>query len=148
VTDDAFDISLGYPGGTRAVLRSTMLAAAPRPRFVVHATRGGYCKHSFDPQEANLRRGYIPQDKPWGGEPEENWGVLTLHDGTNVTERRIPSATCDYRDFYANVRDAILGKAALAVTPQHALNVMCALELSRKSSEQGRTISWAEAAAL
>jgi scyllo-inositol 2-dehydrogenase (NADP+) len=148
VTDDAFDIFLRYPGGTRAVLRSTMLAASPRPRFAIHGTRGGYSKHSFDPQEANLRRGYIPQDKPWGAEPEENWGVLTLHDGTNVTERRIPSGTGDYRDFYANVRDAILGKGALAVKPQHALNVMWALELSRKSSEQGRTISWAEAAAL
>lgn len=148
VADDAFDIFLRYPGSTRAVLRSTMLAASPRPRFVIHATRGGYSKHSFDPQEANLRRGYIPQDRPWGEEPEENWGVLTLHDGTNVTERRIPSGTGDYRDFYANVRDAILGKAALAVTPQYALNVMRALELSRKSSEQGRTISWAEAAAL
>ena len=148
VTDDAFDIFLRYPGGARAVLRSTMLAASPRPRFVIHATRGGYCKHSFDPQEANLRRGHIPEDRPWGEEPEENWGVLTLHDGTNVSERRIPSGTGDYRDFYANVRDAVLGKAALAVTPQHALHVMRALELSRRSSEQGRTISWAEAAAL
>ncbi len=148
VTDDAFDIFLRYPGGTRAVLRSTMLAAAPRPRFVIHGTRGGYCKHSFDPQEANLRRGYIPQDKPWGEETEENWGVLTLNDGTDVTERRIPSGTGDYRDFYANVRDAILDKAALAVTPQHALNVMWALELSRKSSEQGRTLSWADTSAF
>jgi predicted dehydrogenase len=148
VTDDAFDIFLRYPGGARAVLRSTMLAASPRPRFVIHATRGGYCKHSFDPQEANLRRGHIPQDRPWGEEPEGDWGVLTLHDGTNVSERRIPSGTGDYRDFYANVRDAILGKAALAVTPQDALHVMRALELSRRSSEQGRTISWAEAAAL
>ena len=147
VTDDAFDIFLRYPGGTRAALRSTMLAAAPRPRFVLHSTRGGYFKHSFDPQEANLRRGYIPQDKPWGAEPEENWGVLTLNDGTNITERRIPSGTGDYRDFYANVRDAILGKAALAVTPQHALNVMRALELSRESSERGCTIPWARAAA-
>jgi predicted dehydrogenase len=148
VTDDAFDIFLRYPGGTRAVLRSTMLAAPPRPRFVIHGTRGGYCKHSFDPQEANLRRGYIPQDKPWGEEAEENWGVLTLNDGTDVTERRIPSGPGDYRDFYANVRDAILGKAALAVTPQHALNVMWALELSRKSSEQGRALSWADVSAL
>jgi len=147
VTDDAFDIFLRYPGGTRAALRSTMLAAAPRPRFVLHGTRGGYFKHSFDPQEANLRRGYIPRDKPWGAEPEENLGVLTLNDGTNITERRIPSGTGDYRDFYANVRDAILGKAALAVTPQHTLNVMRAIELSRESSERGCTIPWARAAA-
>jgi predicted dehydrogenase len=147
VTDDAFDIFLRYPDGTRAVLRATMLAATPRPRFVLHGTRGAYCKQSFDPQEANLRRGHIPQGEAWGAEPEANWGVLTLHDGTNVTEQRIPSATGDYRDFYANVRDTILGKAAFAVTPQHALDVMRALELSRESSERGCTISWSCAAA-
>ena len=147
VTDDAFDIFRRYRGSTRAVLRATMLGAASRPRFVLHGTRGAYCKHSFDPQEANLRRGYIPQGEAWGAEPEENWGVLTLNDGTNVTERRMASAKGDYRDFYANVRDAILGKAALAVTPQHALNVMRALEISRESSERGCTISWGGAVA-
>jgi len=51
------------------------LAAAPRPRFVLLGTLGSFVKQAFDPQEMNLRRGYIPEDKPWGDEPEENWGV-------------------------------------------------------------------------
>jgi scyllo-inositol 2-dehydrogenase (NADP+) len=140
VTDDAFDILLHYPHSLRAVLRSTMLAASPRPRFVIHGTRGGFFKQSFDPQENNLRRGEIPKDAPWGAEPEEDWGVLTVYDGENPTQRRIPSGTGDYRDFYANVRDAILGKAKLAVTPEWALDVMRILELARESSEKRRTI--------
>ncbi len=140
VTDDAFDILLHYPGGLRAVLRSTMLAVSPRPRFVLHGTRGGFFKQSFDPQENNLRRGEIPKDAPWGAEPEEDWGVLTLHDGETTTQRRIPSGTGDYRDYYANVRDAILGKAELAVTPEWALDVMRVLELARESSEKGCTV--------
>jgi scyllo-inositol 2-dehydrogenase (NADP+) len=146
VTDDAFDIVLHYPGGMRALLRATMLAASPRPRFVLHGTRGGFFKQSFDPQEANLRRGSIPKDAPWGAEPEADWGVLTVYDGENPTQRRIPSGTGDYRDFYANVRDAILGKATLAVTPQHALDVMRMLELARQSSQTGTTIPWKSAA--
>jgi len=142
LADDAFDITLHYPKGMRAVLRSSILAAAPRPRFVLLGTQGSFVKQAFDPQEMNLRRGFIPDDKPWGYEPEENWGVLTIPAGETFEQRRIPSATCDYRDYYANVRDAILGRAALAVTPDYALDVMRLLELARASSEQRRTLSW------
>ena len=52
----------------------------------------------------------------------------------------IPSRNCDYRDFYANLRDAILGKADLAVSPQWALNVMSILELCEESSRRRCTI--------
>ncbi len=99
-------------------------------------------KQAFDPQEANLRRGYIPADTAWGAEPEENWGVLTVSSGDSFEQRRVPSAACDYRDYYSNVRDAILGGAALAVTPEYALDVMRMLELARESSQKRRTIPW------
>jgi scyllo-inositol 2-dehydrogenase (NADP+) len=141
--DDAFDITLHYSKGMRAVLRSSILAAAPRPRFVLLGTQGSFVKQAFDPQEMNLRRGLIPDGKPWGYEPEENWGVLTTPAGESFEQRRIPSAACDYRDYYANVRDAILGKAALAVTPEYALDVMRMLELARASSERQCTLPWA-----
>jgi predicted dehydrogenase len=139
--DDAFDIMFHYPRGMRAVLRSSILAAAPRPRFVLHGTQGSFVKQTFDPQEANLRRGYIPAAKAWGAEPEESWGVLTVPAGDTFTQRRIPSAACDYRDYYANVRDALLGKAKLAVTPEWSVNVMCLLEMARESGERRRTIA-------
>src|SRR5207253_702317 len=111
--DDAFDITLHYLSGMRAVLRSSILAAAPRPRFVLFGTQASFVKQSFDPQEMNLSRGFIPADKPWGYQPEEDWGVLTVPRGDSFEQRRIPSATCDYRDYYSNLRDAILGRAAL-----------------------------------
>ena len=142
VADDAFDIMLHYPHGLRAVLRSTILAATPRPRFVLHGTNGSLVKHTFDPQENNLRHGRILPDAPWGAEQEENWGVLTIPGGDGFTQRRIPSSTCDYRDYYANVRDALLGKAELAVTPEWALNVMRLLEMARESSKKRCTIPW------
>jgi len=142
VVDDSFDIVFHYRAAMRAVLRSTMLAATPRPRFLVYGTEASFVKHTIDPQEMNLRGGNIPPDKPWGWEPEENWGVLTRPEGNNCVGERIPPATCDYRDDYANVRDAMLGKAPLAVTPEWALNVMQALVLSRESSETRRTVAW------
>ena len=142
VADDAFDITLHYAGGMRAVLRSSILASAPRPRFVVFGTQGSFVKQSFDLQELNLRRGFIPTDTAWGAEPEESWGVLTIPAGESFEQRRIPSVSSDYRDFYANVRDAILGRAELAVTPEWSLNIMRLLEMARTSSQERRTIPW------
>lgn len=141
VADDTFDLAFHYPHGLRADLRSSILAASTRPRFLLHGTQGAFVKQSFDPQENNLRRGYIPTDTAWGAEPEENWGLLTLSEDGALTQRRVPSANCDYRDFYGNLRDAILGKAKLAVTPEWALNVMGLIELARQSSKERRTIS-------
>jgi scyllo-inositol 2-dehydrogenase (NADP+) len=147
LADDAFDIVLRYPGSLRAVLRSSILAAAPRPRFLLLGTQAAFVKQTFDPQENNLRRGHIPKDAPWGAEPEENWGILTFADAAGATEqRRIPSHTGDYRDFYANVRDVLLGRATPAVTLSQALDVMRGLELARESSAKRCTIPWPDSA--
>jgi scyllo-inositol 2-dehydrogenase (NADP+) len=142
LADDAFDIMFHYPNSLRAVLSSNILAVSPRPRFLLFGTKGAYLKQTVDPQENNLRFGKLPEKGSWGAEPEENWGLLTLSDGTSTTQRRIPSGTGDYRDFYANVRDVIEGKAKPFVSLQHALDVMRALELCRASSEQQRTLPW------
>lgn len=142
LADDAFDITLQYPGSLRAVLRSSILAAAPRPRFVLFGTKGSFTKQSFDPQENNLRQGKIPVNTTWGWEPEENWGMLTIPSGDSFEHRRIPSANCDYRDYYANVRDTLLGCATIAVTTEWALNVMRLLELARESNQKRCTIPW------
>src|SRR5580700_7378992 len=141
VADDTCDLAFHYPRGLRADLRSAILAAATRPRFLLHGTEGAFVKQSFDPQESNLRRGYIPTHTAWGAEPEENGGLLTLSENGTLTERRVPSANCDYRGFYANLRDAMLGKAKLAVSSEWALDVMRLLELARQSSNEHRTVS-------
>ena len=140
-TDDAFDVLLHYPHGTRALLRATMLSAAPRPRTVVLAENGSYLKRYFDPLELTLRAGHIPQSDNWALEKEENWGELTLVKDGRTTTRRVPSIG-DWRDFYANVRDAILGVAPILVTPQQILNVMVAMELAIQSSQERRTVPW------
>src|SRR5437588_8654919 len=101
VADDAFDIMFHYPGALRAVLRSSILAAAPRPRFVLFGTQGSFVKQSVDPQENNLRHGNIPASGPWGAEPEENWGLLTVPEGEKFKHRRIPSEKCEFGNYYA-----------------------------------------------
>jgi len=142
LADDAFDVMFHYRNSMRALLSSNILAATQRPRFLLFGTKGAFLKQTFDPQEMNLRRGEIPKDAPWGAEPEENWGLLTLSDGTNTTQCRVPSGTGDYRDYYANLRDVLLGKAEPFVTLTQALDVMRALELARESSAKRCTVPW------
>jgi scyllo-inositol 2-dehydrogenase (NADP+) len=140
-TDDAFDIFLYYAEGVRALLRATMMSAVPRPRLVVLGEKGSYLKREFDPLEPNLRNGQIPTGESWVVEKEENYGELTLIGNGTASTRKIPS-TGDWREFYANIRDAILGKAPLLVTPQQILNVMLALNLAIESNAQRRTLPW------
>ena len=144
VADDSFDLTLHYPGGVLAVLRATMLAAVTRPRFVLHGTSGTYVKHAFDVQEPKLRAGRLPwNEAPTEAEQEENSGILTLINvNGDTTERRVPSTRSDYRAYYANIRDTLLGTTAPAVTPKHALDVMQTLELARQSSARRCTIPW------
>ena len=142
VTDDAFDILLHYPQGSRALLRATMLAAAPRPRFVVLAEKGSYVKRDFDPLEMTLRHGPVPlSGQSWVLEKEENYGELTLANGDARTIQKIPSFG-DWRDFYVNLRDAILGTAAPLITTHQILNVMQALDLCLESQKKQATIPW------
>jgi scyllo-inositol 2-dehydrogenase (NADP+) len=145
-TDDAFDIFFYYPQGMRALLRATMMSANPRPRLVVLGEKGSYLKREFDPLEPTLREGKIPTGPSWIVEKEENFGELTLVENGISTTRKIPSSG-DWRAFYANVRDAILGTAPLLVTCQQALNVVIALELALESSSKRATIPWRSVAA-
>ena len=105
-TDDAFDILLHYANDVRALLRATMMSAVPRPRLVVFGEKGSYLKREFDPLEPTLRAGEIPQGPSWVVEKPENYGELTTIENAIPTTRKIPS-TGDWREFYANIRDAI-----------------------------------------
>ena len=140
-TDDAFDIYLYYHDGIRALLRATMMSAVPRPRLIVLGEKGSYVKREFDPLEPNLRSGQIPVGASWVVEKEENYGELTLVENATATTHKIASFG-DWREFYANVRDAILGKAPLLVTSLQILNVMLALELAHQSNSERRTLAW------
>jgi scyllo-inositol 2-dehydrogenase (NADP+) len=141
LTDDAFDICFHYPESLRAHLRATMMCATPRPRFLVLGENGSYLKREFDPLENTLRFGQIPLGDSWVLEKEENGGELTLLENGHARESRIPSFG-DWREFYANARDALLGKAALLVQPQQALDVMVALELAQESNARQCTVPW------
>ena len=139
--DDAFDAVLHYPR-MRALLRAGVLVSTQTPRFIVQGVQGGYLKYGLDPQEDALKRGERPTGEFWGYEAPERWGTLLTAQGDAFATEKCPTAPGDYRQYYANVRDAMLGTAPLAVTPQQAQWGMRALELARESSRQRRTLPW------
>ncbi len=141
MTDDAFDLSLEYPHSMRAQLSATMLSLTPRPRFVVLGTKGSFVKRGFDPLENALRTGQVPAENTWMMEKEEDCGELATVQNGQTVKTRVPSSG-DWRDFYINVRDVLLGKAPLLVTPQQVLDVMVALELAQQSSAEKRVLPW------
>ena len=150
--EDAFDITLHYPGkdgkGLLAHCRTSYLACDNSPRFLLHGTRGSFRKHGLDPQEGALVGGanlpVMGSPAVWLLEKESAWGKLTVApvpaDPAMLVEHHVKTEPGDYRGFYANVRDAVLGKAEPAVTGEDGYRVTKLLELARVSSKQGCTL--------
>ena len=151
--EDAFDITLHYPGkdgkGLLAHCRTSYLACINAPRFLLHGTKGSFIKFGLDPQEPALVGGakvpVLGSPEVWLQEPESAWGKLVVapvpSDPTTLIDNQIKTEAGDYRGFYANVRDAILGKAPLAVTPEDGYRLIKLLELARMSSAEERTLN-------
>ncbi len=136
--DDAFDLRLEYTAGRRltVLLRSTLTACIPGPRFLLHGVQGSYIKWGLDPQEDQLKAGMGYDSPELGMEPESRWGEIRSLEGS----RKVPTLRGDYRGFYENVRDAVEGKAELAVKPEQVWRTTRLIELARESSGQGRRV--------
>ena len=139
VVDDAWDLLLKFPSGVMALLRSTLTAYTPGPRFVVHGTLGSFVKWGLDPQEDALKAGGSYKDPGFGEEPASEWGELRV---AGKAPRRVRTAAGDYRGLYANVRDAILGVAELEVKPEQVWRTTRLIELCRESSREGKRIKY------
>jgi predicted dehydrogenase len=149
--DDAFDIYFDYKLAGHALryeCHATMLAAEPSPRFLVHGTHASFTKFGLDPQEAALIAGARPprlgSPEPWGVEPTAAWGVLTTAlqrtEPIKLERSDYPTLAGDYRLFYASVRDAIHGDAALAVPASAGSRTIRLLELAVQSSQEQRSL--------
>lgn len=150
--EDAFDITLHYPAengkGLLVHCRTSYLACINAPRFLLHGTKGSFVKYGLDPQEPALVGGakvpVMGSSHAWLKENESAWGRLAIApnpaDPTTLVEKQIRTEPGDYRGFYANVRDAILGTAPLIVTPEAGYQVAKLLEMARESSAKACTL--------
>jgi len=139
VVDDTWDLMLKFPSGLTAMLRSTLTAYTPGPRFVVHGTQGSFWKWGVDPQEDAVKVGASYSDPGFGEEPASQWGELRV---AGKPPRRVETAAGDYRGLYVNVRDAVLGVGELEVKPEQVWRTTRLIEICRESSDMGQRIEY------
>ncbi|CAG1013746.1 scyllo-inositol 2-dehydrogenase (NADP+) [Burkholderiaceae bacterium] len=141
-TDDGFHAQLRYASGLRVILHATALAAVPGASFTVHGTRGSFVKTGLDPQEDALKAGQRPDGRAAWALPAEN-ALLVLQDGDasdKLVSDHVPVLAGRYVDYYAAVRDAILGRGPNPVPGEQAASVMALLELGVASHQARREL--------
>ena len=137
---DNFEVILHYPN-LKVTLKGGMLVSQPLPRYILLGDKGSFVKYGLDVQEVDLKAGLTPHTKSdWGIEPESVWGNLVTEINGLKFSGKIESETGDYRDYYANVRDAISDNKTLDVTAEHARNIIRVIELAIQSNDERRTI--------
>ncbi len=124
--EDWVHLVLDY-GRLRVILHASMLVAGGARRLVLHGTKGSWIKQNEDVQEKQLVAGMRPGAPGWGVDPDP----ATIYDGSTSAEVPVPPG--DYRNYYAALRDAILGHGPNPVTPAEAVAVMQVLEQARTS---------------
>jgi predicted dehydrogenase len=158
--DDYAHVVLGYgeavgPGSEsqpaprlQIVLHCTMLAAGGSFRYLVHGSAASWRKDGMDVQESQLLTGMKPGDAGWGVDPQ--LGMLytgpaatpgTSRSAAHGTEA-IPNLPGRYQDYYAAIRDAVLGRGPNPVQAAEAILVMAVLEAAIESSRRGARIDF------
>lgn len=139
-TDDSFDLFLHYPE-FKCLLRSSYLVREAGPRFFLHGTEGSYLKWGDDPQEEALQSGRIPQLETWVEEPESAWGKINTNFNGIRLQGPYPTIPGNYMAFYDNMYEVIRHNVQLAITPQHARNVIQIIQAAYESSRIGQVVT-------
>lgn len=139
LADDAFDVFLIYKD-QKVLLRASMLAPIPRPRFLLQGTKGSYAKYDLDEQERLLRSGIRPLDPEWNKSINQH-GTLVLREQDQVVTRELPTPLGEYRRFYVEVRDSIEKNRPSAIPPQVGLRTAEIIEAALASSTENRVVA-------
>jgi predicted dehydrogenase len=134
-TDDWAHVILEY-SRRRVILHASVLVAAPMPRFVVHGQAASWIKYGLDAQEQQL----IAALSSEAAAPIRDDERAMLVDGASGTPKDMPLPRGDYRQFYLQVRDALLGVGKNPVPPDQALPVIALVETAIRSSTEGRAL--------
>jgi len=135
VVDDYFQIDLYYDR-LKVILKAGMLVKEEGPQYILHGDKGSFIKYGLDVQERALNGGQKPNEVTnWGEEPENLWGKLVLESDSKTSVSRIKSEIGDYRGYYKNIYQSIMGDENLIVTAEQAREVIYLIELAQKSSK-------------
>lgn len=140
-TIDYFEIILSYEK-IKVVLKACTLIKKTNPHFSIHGTKGSFVKYGMDVQEETLNKGITPSDlNNWGEEHVNLRGTINTIFNDLKISGRVESEYGDYREFYRNVKEAILENKKLHVLPEEARNTIRLIELAMKSYQEKKRIS-------
>ncbi|HJR61612.1 MAG TPA: oxidoreductase [Vicinamibacterales bacterium] len=121
----------------RVILHTSMLAAAPLPRFIAHGQTGSWIKYGLDSQERQLNAAFSTEA---AGEVQDAERAV-LVDGASGIETVTAVPDGDYRQFYVRIRNALQGAGRNPVPPEQAVPVIAVMEAAIQSADQGRALS-------
>ena len=134
-TTDYFELWLDYDF-TKIILKSGMLVREPGPRYSIHGRLGSFIKSGEDPQEALLRKGFLPTAADWGQEADSIYGELHTEINGKIIHEKYPSLAGNYGGFYNDLYNTIVKNEPLKVKPEHGFNTIRLIELATESSQK------------
>ncbi|EHI99195.1 oxidoreductase domain protein [Clostridium sp. DL-VIII] len=130
--NDYFDLDLYY-GKLKVSVKSSYFRIKERPSFVVYGKKGCFVKQTKDRQEEHLKLFYMPENKDFGIDTINHYGVLTYMDEKGqIHEEKVPSVKGDYGRVYDDLYEAIINGKNKTITDEQVLLQMEILETGVK----------------
>lgn len=136
---DNFEVILYYKD-KRAILSAGEVVAKQGPHYMVNGRKGTFIKYGMDVQENALILGKRPPMENWGRDLEENYGTLYYEQNNSIFEKKIPTVTGNYGNYYDNIYDVMVNNATLSVKPEETVDVLKIIEASQKSNLEKKRI--------
>jgi predicted dehydrogenase len=131
--NDYFDLDLYY-GNLKVSVKSSYFRIKERPSFIVYGKKGCFVKATKDRQEEHLKLFYMPENKDFGIDTFEHYGVLTYADDNgDIHEEKVKSVNGDYGRVYDNLYEAIINGKDRIITEEQTLLQMELLETGIKN---------------
>ncbi|MDO4536507.1 MAG: oxidoreductase [Clostridium perfringens] len=126
--NDYFDLDLYY-GTLKVSIKSSYFRIKERPSFVVYGKKGCFVKETKDRQEEHLKLFYMPENKDFGVDTINHYGVLTYIDECGDThEEKVKSVNGDYGRVYDGLYETIIHGKDKIITEEETLLQMEILE--------------------
>lgn len=130
--NDYFDLDLYY-GKLKVSVKSSYFRIKDRPSFVLYGKKGCFVKQTKDRQEEHLKLFYMPENKDFGIDTINHYGLLTYMDEKGqIHEEKVPSVKGDYGRVYDDLYEVIINGKNKTITDEQVLLQMEILETGVK----------------
>ncbi|MBP1048381.1 Gfo/Idh/MocA family oxidoreductase [Enterococcus sp. BWM-S5] len=126
--NDYFDLDFYYDT-LKVSVKSSYFRLKERPSFVVYGKKGVFVKQTKDRQEEHLKMFYMPENKDFGIDLPEHYGVLTYVDEEgSYHEEKVISEVGDYSRIYEGLYETIINGKEKIVKDEETIRQMEILE--------------------